>query len=336
MRHGSIFIAAMLFFSTFIAHQRLPDLPRAIGGQMAGVSNGAIIVAGGSYFEGSLFEGGRKVWLDAILVLEPRGDRWISAGRLDHPLAYGAAAGIDDRVIMIGGSDGAKHFDQAVALHWNKGKLEKSPLPPLPQPLANMGAAAIGRTIYVACGQTSSTEAIKTLYSLDLDEREPGWKTLEPIHGVARILPAVAAQNGALFVMSGAELLTGGDGKAMRRYLKDGWRYVPGKGWSRIADLPRPATAAAAAPADGSRILVFGGDDGANAQRVFELREKHPGFSRDILAYQVDADRWTKAAEMPVSLVTTSAVNMKGSIVIPGGEDRPGNRSAMVIKLAIK
>lgn len=315
---------------------QLPDLPQASGGQMAGVSNGTLLVIGGSYFKTSIFEGGQKLWLDTILALEPNGEGWKLAGRLEHPLGYGAAVSVDDDVIVIGGSDGARHYANVWRLRWKDGLLEKITLPALPQPLANMGAAVIGRTIFVAGGQSApaSTEATKTLFSLDFGAREPKWKTLEPIPGAARLLPAVAAQGGALFVVSGAELLAGDGDKVSRRYLNDGWRYSPGpdsKGWRRIADVPRPAVAAPAIDDGSSRILVFGGDDGANAHRVFELKDNHPGFSRDILAYDTANDKWSKAGELPVSLVTTSAVKWRGAAVIPGGEDRPGHRSARVL-----
>ncbi|HZF41331.1 MAG TPA: sulfatase/phosphatase domain-containing protein, partial [Blastocatellia bacterium] len=323
-------------FMTLRSQNSLPDLPRASSGQMAGVSNGTILVIGGSYFKTSIFEGGQKLWLDTILALEPKGEAWKLAGRLDHLLGYGAAVSVDDGVIVIGGSDGARHYADVWRLRWKEGRLERTALPALPQPLANMGAAVIGRTIFVAGGQNAPalTEAAKTIFALDLGAREPKWKTLDPIPGPARILPVVAAQGGALFVVSGAELLAGADGKVSRRYLNDGWRYSPGadnKGWRRIADVPRPVVAAPAIDDGSSRILVFGGDDGANALRVFELKDNHPGFSRDILAYDTATDKWSKAGELPVSLVTTSAVKRQGAVIIPGGEDRPGHRSARVL-----
>jgi N-acetylneuraminic acid mutarotase len=310
---------------------------------MAGVSDGTLLVIGGSYFKTSIFEGGQKLWLDTILALEPNGGAWKLAGRLEHPLGYGAAVSVDDSVLVIGGSDGARHYADVWRLRWKDGRLEQSALPALPQPLANMGAAVIGRTIFVAGGQSSpaSTEATKTLFALDLGAREPKWKTLAPIPGPARILPAVVSQGGAIFVVSGAELLQGEDGKVSRRYLIDGWRYSPGedgamnKSWRRIADVPQPVVAAPAIEEGSSRILIFGGDDGANAHRVLELKDNHPGFSRDILAYDTTTDKWSKAGELPVSLVTTSVVKRQGAVVIPGGEDRPGHRSARTLVMVL-
>jgi arylsulfatase A-like enzyme/N-acetylneuraminic acid mutarotase len=325
-------------FMTLRSQNPLPDLPQASSGHMAGVSNGTLLVIGGSYFKTSIFEGGQKLWLDTILALEPNGETWKLAGRLDHPLGYGAAVGVDDGVIVIGGSDGARHYADVWRLRWKSGRLEKTALPSLPQPLANMGAALIGHTIFVAGGQSApaSTEAAKTLFALDLSAREPKWKTLDPIPGPARILPVVVSQGGALFVVSGAELLSGADGKVSRRYLNDGWRYSPAannNNWRRIADTPQPVVAAPAIEDGLARILVFGGDDGANAHRVFELKDNHPGFGRDILAYDTATDKWSKASELPVSLVTTSAVKWRGAVVIPGGEDRPGHRSARTLTM---
>src|SRR5215475_13492576 len=92
-------------FITLRSQNPLPDLPRSSSGQMAGVSDGTLLVIGGSYFKASIFEGGEKLWLDTILALEPNGETWKLAGRLDHPLAYGAAVSVDDGVIVIGGSD---------------------------------------------------------------------------------------------------------------------------------------------------------------------------------------------------------------------------------------
>ncbi|MGH9845416.1 MAG: hypothetical protein ACREEM_42425 [Blastocatellia bacterium] len=191
--------------------QTLPGLPQPSGGQMAGVSNNTLLVIGGSYFKVPVWDGGTKLWLDTVYALEPGVKEWKLAGRLAHPLAYGGAVTVDDGVIVIGGSDGNQHYADVFKLRYVNGKLEQTALPALPQGSANFGAALLGKTIYVAGGQSApaSTEAMKTLWALDLNEREPKWKTLEPLPGASRILPVVAAQAGALFLISGAELSAG-------------------------------------------------------------------------------------------------------------------------------
>lgn len=316
---------------------RAPDLPLASSGRFAGVSHGALIVAGGAHFPTPLFEGGTKVWTDAVDVLESWKAGWKSGFRLERPLAYGGSATVGDGVICAGGSDAGRHYRQTFRLEWRGGKVERTPLPDLPRTCAMSGAAAIGTTVYLVGGQETpaSTEAMHTLWALDLKAAEPRWQELEPWPGPARILPVVVAHEGSLYVVSGAALFKGEDGKAARRYLKDAYRFTPGKGWERIADLPRPAVAAPAASWSRERLLVFGGDDGANASRVWELKEKHPGFSRDVLAYDTKAGAWSKAGTLPAGLVTTNAVAWDGGIAIPGGEDRPGHRSPQVLWLAL-
>jgi hypothetical protein len=47
----------------------------------------------------------------------------------------------------------------------------------------------------------------------------------------------------SVFVCSGAELRPGPDGKAVRNYLRDCYRYTVFGGWKRLADLPKAAVA---------------------------------------------------------------------------------------------
>jgi hypothetical protein len=80
-----------------------------------------------------------------------------------------------------------------------------------------------------------------------------------------------------------------------------------------------------------SQILVVGGDDGENAEKVLVLKDKHPGFSRRIYAYSTTEDRWRKAGKAPAGHVTTAAVPYRNGFVIPSGEVRPGVRSPRVL-----
>lgn len=93
--------------------------------------------------------------------------------------------------------------------------------------------------------------------------------------------------------------------------------------------MPRASIAAPnPAPVVDEKILIIGGDDGANA--TFEPKAKHPGFPRDILVFDLKSHSWSKDGAVPFSLVTTNAVLWNGQIVIPGGEARPGVRSPQI------
>jgi len=95
-----------------------------------------------------------------------------------------------------------------------------------------------------------------------------------------------------------------------------------------LADLPRVAVAAPSpAPVVDGRLLVIGGDDGA---QVNTLPKEHKGFRRDVPAYDPKKDRWEHLGAAPFAQVTTSAVLWKDRIVIRSGEIKPGLRSPEV------
>lgn len=313
--------------------QTFPPLPQKLSGQFAGVAGNALIVAGGTDFPVPLFEGGKKVWYDAVYALEPNADQWKKIGQLPHPLAYGASITVSDGLICIGGSDVQKHYAEVFKLQYSGRNLTRTELPSLPQPLAMISGALLGNVIYVVGGQSepTSSEASRDVWKLDLTNLAAGWTKGEPLPGAGRILPGVASANNSLYVISGAELYKDSNGSTTRRYLTDAYRFSTSAGWNRIAELPRPTVAAPTIAYGQSHILVFGGDDGANAARIQELKENHPGFSREVLAYHTITNTWAHAGDFPAGLVTTVAVAWRNDIVIVGGENRPGNRSAEVV-----
>ncbi len=331
-------VAAETSSSEVFEWRRLPDLPVALSGHFASVSHGALIVTGGARFPVSPFEGGRKVWGTSIYVLEPNEPEWRLVGKLAEFLAYGATVSTGAGMIGVGGAGANGHTTRVFEMRWCDGYLRGGSLPDLPRPCAFTSAAILDETIYAAGGQETpdATAAMTNFWALDLPGkgqswRDIEWRELEPWPGPARILAVAAAQDGAFYLISGAELLAGPDGKPRRRYLTDVYRYRPKAGWQRVSDVPRPVVAGAAIASGESHILVFSGDDGANADRIQELKDKHPGFSRDILAYHTITDTWRKAGTVPEGLVTTHALGWQGDVVIPGGEDRPGHRSPSVL-----
>lgn len=312
----------------------LPPIPdeKGFAGSFAGVSGGALIVAGGTNFpDKTPWEGGAKFWSDAIFVLQKPDGAWRMAGRLPKANGYGVSITTDDSLILIGGGNAAEHFRDVIRLRHRDGEITIEHLPHLPKPCGFMCGALLENTICIAGGIAgpNDTEALRTFWSLDLSKLSEGWKELEPWPGSGRILAAAGAADGSFFLCSGAALKAGADGKPVREWLKDACRFTPGSGWKKTADLPRVAVAAPSPlPLMNGKLLVIGGDDGALAN--FEPKAKHPGFPRTILSCDVANEMWSLAGEVPFSLVTTNAVTWHGSIIIPGGEARPGVRSKEV------
>lgn len=110
----------------------LPPLPgdarqEGLAGAFAGMSNGALIVAGGVNFPGARAnaEAGRwyahkgltKTWRTEIFARV--GGVWRLAGHLPHGLAYGASFSTDAGIVLLGGEDGAMEpRREALVIRW--------------------------------------------------------------------------------------------------------------------------------------------------------------------------------------------------------------------------
>lgn len=316
-----------------------PAIPDREGfaGSFAGASGSALLVAGGANFPDKRpWEGGTKVWYDRVFVLEPGAAAWREAGRLPAVSGYGVSVALDDGLLLIGGGDAKRNFSEVWLARWDGRDVKFSAWPNLPKPLAMAAGARVGRTIFVAGGldRPDATQAQKLFFALDLDHVSDGWRELAPWPGPERMLATAGARGADFFLFSGARLITDAAGKTTREWLRDAYRYTPGAGWKRIADLPRVSVAAPSpAPDVGGKLFVIGGDDGAQASVAPTV---HKGFPRDVLAYDPVVDAWTHAGEVPFSLVTTTPAEWRGKIVIPGGEQRPGVRSSAVWAAEIK
>jgi N-acetylneuraminic acid mutarotase len=321
--------------------EKLPPIPDAEGfaGAFSGVSGGALIVAGGANIAGDKWaDAFTKKWADSIFVLEKPEGRWKTGAKLPRPIGYGVSVTVNDAVICLGGSDGAQHYADVFRLEWRGGELLTTPLPSLPKPCANACGALLGRTIYVAGGieTPGATTARKTFWALNLDDPAPLWKELEPWPGPERMLAVAGVQGGSFFLFSGAKLSAGADGKPVREFLRDAYRFTPDQGWKRLADLPRPAVAAPspAVPVGASTLLVLTGDDGTKVN--FQPLEKHPGFPRDMLAYGALSDTWKVVGEVPFSRATVPVVAWGDRFVVPNGEVRPRERTSEVWSLRVR
>jgi N-acetylneuraminate epimerase len=314
----------------------IPD-PEGFAGTFSGVSGGALILAGGANVVGEKWkEPFVKKWYASAFVLERPDGAWKGGFALPHPRGYGVSVTADDSVICIGGSDETRHHTEVFRMRWADGALRFEDLPRLPKPCANSCGALVGRTIYVAGGieTPTATKAMHTFWALDLDALQAGWKELEPWPGPERMFGVAGALDGSFYLFSGASLSPDPEGKPLREFLRDAWRFTPGKGWTRLADLPRAAAAAPSpAPAFGSRLLVLSGDDSKNV--FFQPVEKHPGFPRDALAYDTGADAWSVLDNVPFSRATVPAVRWLDRFVIPNGEERPRVRTPEVWSLRV-
>ena len=371
---------------------QLPRLPRSPGqpvqpglaSPFAGVHGDVLLVGGGTNFpERMPWDGGSKQWCDDLFVLERHADgsfAWVSdhSFKLPRKLAYGASFSTTEGVVCAGGSNSSHAFADVFLLSWNPAmrSVETTPLPSMPEPLAFMGSAVVGRVLYVIGGQKTAKDATgtTTFWSLDLSQRgKPEtfrWCVLPPLPGPGRILPVAVAQsngeNEQIYVFSGRSQ----PGSRASTIFRDAYVFDVKKAeWRRLKD--GPAVMAGAATAFGKdQVLVFGGDNGeifseletydvaiaalrqissqptgaAAMKAETEINEhldakkriylNHPGFSRDVFAYDTRGDTWRIIGQSPTpGQVTTVAVPWGNAVVIVSGEVRPGVRTAAITRV---
>ncbi|GAB3909448.1 Kelch repeat-containing protein [Mucilaginibacter boryungensis] len=332
----------------------LPPIPDEHGfaGSFAGTSHGALIVAGGANFPdgGAPWTGSKKVWTDKIFVLDKSTGIWKVAGKLPQPMGYGVSISYHDKLICIGGSNTGGHLCTVYAISYMNNKIEIEKWPDLPQPLSNACGTLVGHNVYIAGGllHPDDKSTANIFWSLNLSApKTSSWQKLETWPGPPRMLSVAGQTNNTFYLFSGTDL-EDKNGAAHRRYLNDAYKYTPGKGWSRVADLPN-AVVAAPGPAifvNKNELLIFGGDDGKLADDAANLKENHPGFSDKILKYNIDTDTWSVSGTIHTAKkpdadtnpngsiwapVTTTAVMWHEMIVFPGGEVRPAVRTPRIL-----
>ena len=129
----------------------LPDR-EGVAGPFAGVSHGAVLVAGGANFpDRKPWDGGKKVWHDTVFVLEKAHGPWKVGRKLPRPLAYGVCVSHGPGVVCVGGSDSDQHHADAFRLEWAGGKLVTTGSRPA-RAVAN-ACTLVGDTLYVCGGQ---------------------------------------------------------------------------------------------------------------------------------------------------------------------------------------
>ena len=326
----------------------LPDVPdHGLGGAFASKVGDHLVIGGGTFFDGESWDSPKR-WSERILSLD------LSDGNatwqecevsLPVPSAYGVSISLPDGSgLWMGGSHPGGHLDQVVHLEWIDGSLRLTSLESLPFPLAYAAGAVVGDAIFLHGGQIDRTgPASDILLSLPVDRLESSWIEHDPIPGGrGRILATAGSHGDDFYVFGGCRLEAvgpsdRGSSEPRRDYLLEAWRYdpdgPPGEHWSALSPLPRAACASPspALSVGASFLAVLGGDDGTNVDRIDLLREDHPGFRRDTLAYHVLTDAWTIRPGPGSSVpVTVTVVPHGESYIMAGGETRPRLRSSKV------
>jgi N-acetylneuraminic acid mutarotase len=207
--------------------------------------------------------------------------RWEARTPLAQPRSRAAAAVVGDQFLIIGGENAAGNtlaLVDAYDLRFN----QWNPLPALPHPLANAGAAVWKDEVFVAGGSANLPDAesqiqiTNTLYAL---APQGGlWRTVGP-------LPSPLAGAGLVADADALYLLGGWDGETMHDEI---WRLdlndtvtAPPAHWELIGRMPEPAAFFGAVMLD-REIYIVGGYDGLQELAQATVFNPNTGQLRSI------------------------------------------------------
>jgi N-acetylneuraminate epimerase len=343
-------------------------IQHGFAGALVGCDNNRLIVAGGSNFEDNLpWRGGTKLYHDDIYILYhlDNGSKiWNQLKqKLPRPMAYSALVAAEHGFISIGGEDLQGKLDQVFQISIEGDSIHFEQFPALPVALSNSGAAVIGSKVYVA-GGLDDRDATSYFMCMDLSSSDMKWETLPDLPESLSHAVVVNQSDGT----ENCIYLIGGRNKVgvTSTFLSNIWKYSPSaKQWSnagilQLKEQDKFGLSAGTGVAYGDRwIILIGGDKGNLFNRTEILNDKiskapeglekenllkekdvhlsnHPGFSKEILAYNTITKELQIIGEIPEGLpVTTTAFWWNDQIVIPSGEIRPGVRTPMISSLKI-
>lgn len=336
-------------------------------GAINGVNNNVLIVAGGSNFpNGKPWEGGKKSYSNKIFILEKNGEdfTWNKKTKsiLPEPIAYCGNTSTPSGIVYVGGENKKGLSNKCFLLKWNeeKNEVDIKPLPDLPLAVTNIAVTNIGNVVYAAGGDEAKSSSNR-FFSLDLNDKNSGWKML-PNLPVALANATAIAQNGK----SGKEIFIIGGRSKTSSGISDlhntTFAFDPQKKeWKKCADISNGKNTTNLSAASGvalgeNEILITGGDNGKTFHRIEILIAKiaeakspeekaqltegknnlsihHKGFDKSLLLYNTISNAWTKIGELPfLTHVTTTDVKWGNEIIISNGEIKPGVRTPDVMR----
>lgn len=331
-----------------------PGIECGVSAPFAGMLAGKIITAGGCNFPSDpMAADAVKKFYRGIYAADPNTMQWQRIGSLPQPAAYGATASTDRGLVLIGGTPEGNATADVMLLTLDGDTPTLTQLPALPATLDNMAAAAIDRVVYT-CGGNLNGVPSRSLFALDLDAPEKGWKKLSDMPGNPRVQPVMAAGkdsdgNAALYVWGG--FAGKHNGKEATLEL-DGLRYDPRRNkWTRITG-PKDSDGIALATGGGTALTLADGRialaGGVNKDIFLDaLRNqapdylKHPiewyRFNPNVIIFDPTTEKWSIALTSADAARAGAVMveSMPGQLSLMGGELKPRIRSMETFKIIL-
>lgn len=332
---------------------------RSIGyaGPVAGMHSGILFIGGGANFpDGMPWLGGKKKYHDELWVYRPAENKF-ELFRLPYTLAYSANVSTPVGLISIGGENETGIVAGVLLIQWKDGEPVITKLPSLPVAVTNASATIVGNEIFVAGGETKDAASDK-FFRLNYSDFINGWQELAPLPQATSHSVLIAAgkdSEARIYLMGGRKKNISGISDL---YATTFEYNITANSWQQKKSLPYAICAGTGAFSGNDYIVLFGGDKGEtfhktemiitkiNAEKDATVKDQlnrekvriqstHPGFSKEILWYNIKTNEWKTSGFVPFDVpVTTTAVTIGDKIFIPTGEIRAGVRTPQILEAA--
>jgi SSS family solute:Na+ symporter len=341
-----------------------------VAGPVAGIVGDMLIVAGGANFpENPPWTGGKKKYHDKIYILKKKEKNhyhWVEdfSAKLNYPIAYPANVPYKRGFICVGGENDNGVLKSVIYFQWLNENLNMTLLPELPIGLTSCSAVCIKDRLYVVGGNSGKT-SLKSAFVMDLSKTDKKWTAIGDMPFALENSVAAVGHDGEsqkIFLLGGRFKLP--DDKTTT-FSDKVLKYDPKSNkWSTFDFKNENGEKLKLAAGTGvaiskSKIVIVGGDKGIIFNKIesfnnklsqpdLEDREKvnnekialltsHIGFDTDMYIFDANKNIWQKSGSIPgLAQVTTSAFYWGKSIIIPGGEIKPGIRTPMIRSIKIR
>lgn len=336
-----------------------------VAGPVTGTHGKVMFVAGGANFPDSMpWQGGRKKYYNQIDVFTKSSNHLVHvAGNftLPYKIAYAASCSTPNGVLYAGGENESGISDKAFLLKWDDAtkSVIAEQLPVLPIAVTNAAATSHNNIVFIAGGESHEGVSDKC-WSIDLNNSASGWKELSSLPKPVSHAVFVAIKSAGilkLYLVGGRRKTTQGISELYNSVFE---LSIGENQWKELPPLPYALSAGTGVAIGSAGIILFGGDRGTTFSKVEsylsaiskatnetekqqliqqknQLLVAHPGFSKEILLYNITTGKTKTTGTIPFPVpVTTTAFWWDKVVMIPSGEIKAGVRTPQILMAKIK
>lgn len=189
--------------------------PKPTSDYAAGAVDGKLVIAGGTYWEGSKGDWIKKHFSATTYAFDPVTQVWEKLPNLPTPLAGAASAVIRNKLFVLGGYTGTSVNRKIYILDKESGKFIWKYFSTLPVSRVFAEAASVGNRLFLLGGTTqfepldqagtccTSKTATNSFMVLDITHPERGWNQLAPLPGPLRWLFSTVSEGHSIWMFGG-------------------------------------------------------------------------------------------------------------------------------------